>query len=87
MTRELMQPWAAGRVAFPRHAAVGVHRLLPRMGRLLVERFRANKWVAARAYWDELRAGIAEAFAAGPDAIKDQRAPGPGAKVDMMANK
>ena len=87
MTRELMQPWAAGRVAFPRHAAVGVHRLLLRIRGLLVERFRADKWSAARAYWDELRAGIAEAFAAGPDAIKDQRAPGPGAKVDMMANK
>ena len=39
-----------------------------------IERFRADKWAAARAYWDELRAGIAEAFAAGPDAIPDQRA-------------
>ncbi len=55
--------------------------------RAWVERFRADKWAAARAYWDELRAGIAEAFAAGPDAIKDQRAPGPAAKADVMAKK
>ncbi len=49
--------------------------------RAWVERFRADKWAAARAYWDELRAGSAEAFAAGPAAIPDQRAPGPGAKT------
>jgi hypothetical protein len=41
-----------------------------------IERFRADKWAAARAYWDEIRAGIAEAFAAGPSAIPDQKAPG-----------
>ena len=52
-----------------------------------IERFRADKWAAARAYWDEIRAGIAEAFAAGPDAIPDQRAPGPAAAVDVMAKK
>ncbi len=52
-----------------------------------IERFRADKWAAARACWDELRAGIAEAFAAGPAAIPDQRAPGPAAKVDVMAKK
>ncbi len=49
-----------------------------------VERFRADKWAAARAYWEELHTGIAEAFAAGPAAIPDQRAPGPAAKVDVM---
>jgi len=52
-----------------------------------IERFRADKWTAARAYWDELRAGIAEAFAAGPNAIPDQKAPGPAAVVDVMAKK
>ena len=62
---------AAGRVAYPQHAALGVRRLLPLVEGLLVERFRADKWVAARTYWDELRTGVAEAFAAGPDAIKD----------------
>jgi glyceraldehyde-3-phosphate dehydrogenase (ferredoxin) len=44
--------------------------------RAWVERFRVDKWDAARAYWDEMAAGIAEAFAAGPGAIKDQRASG-----------
>ena len=44
--------------------------------RAWVERFRADKWGAAHAYWDDVAAGIAEAFAAGPGAIKDQRAPG-----------
>jgi len=44
--------------------------------RAWVERFRADKWGAARAYWDEVAAGISAAFAAGPGAIKDQRAPG-----------
>ena len=34
-----------------------------------------------------MRAGIAEAFAAGPSAIPDQRAPGPAAAVDVMAKK
>jgi glyceraldehyde-3-phosphate dehydrogenase (ferredoxin) len=52
-----------------------------------IKRFRADKWAAGRAYWDEIRAGIAEAFAAGPDAIPDQRAPGPAAAVDVMAKK
>jgi glyceraldehyde-3-phosphate dehydrogenase (ferredoxin) len=42
-----------------------------------IERFRADKWDAARAYWAELRAGIDEAFAAGPDAIPDQKLPSP----------
>jgi glyceraldehyde-3-phosphate dehydrogenase (ferredoxin) len=39
-------------------------------------RFEADKFAAARAYWDELRRGIAEAFAAGPAAIPDQLSPG-----------
>ena len=52
-----------------------------------IERFRADKRAAARAYWEEIRAGIAEAFAAGPDAIPDQGAPGPAARLDVMAQK
>jgi glyceraldehyde-3-phosphate dehydrogenase (ferredoxin) len=36
-----------------------------------VARFRQDKWSAARSYWEEIRAGIAEAFAAGPDVIPD----------------
>lgn len=55
--------------------------------RAWVERFRGDKWAAARAYWEEIRAGIAEAFAAGPGAIPDQKAPGPAAVVDVMGKK
>lgn len=38
-------------------------------------RFRADKAAAARAYWDEIRRGIADAFADGPAAIPDQLTP------------
>ncbi len=55
--------------------------------RVWIERFRGDKWAAARAYWVEVRAGIAEAFAAGPAAITDQVAPGPAAAADVMAKK
>jgi glyceraldehyde-3-phosphate dehydrogenase (ferredoxin) len=49
-----------------------------------VERFRGDKWAAARAYWDAYRAGIAEAFAAGPDAIPEIVAPYQAARADVM---
>ena len=49
-----------------------------------IERFRADKWATAHAYWDEVRAGIAEAFAAGPDAIPDQKVSGATVKVAEM---
>ncbi len=49
-----------------------------------IQRFRADKWAAARSYWDELRAGIAEAFAAGPSTIPNQKA---AAAVDVLAKK
>ena len=39
-------------------------------------RFREDKKAAARAYWDEIRRGMADAFAAGPDAIPDMATPG-----------
>jgi glyceraldehyde-3-phosphate dehydrogenase (ferredoxin) len=38
-------------------------------------RFRADKAAAARAYWDEIRRGVAEAFADGPAAVPDQLTP------------
>jgi glyceraldehyde-3-phosphate dehydrogenase (ferredoxin) len=38
-------------------------------------RFREDKWKAARAYWNEYRAGIAEVFATGPDEIPEVVAP------------
>jgi len=52
-----------------------------------VMRFREDKWAAARAYWDEVRAGIAEAFAAGAAAIPDVLAPNQVVRVDVMARK
>ncbi len=47
-------------------------------------RFRADKHQAARDFWDEMRAGIAEAFAAGPDAIPEIVAPYKAAHNDIM---
>ena len=41
-----------------------------------LERFRADKRAAALAFWQEIRRGTAEAFAAGPDAIPDVYSPG-----------
>lgn len=49
-----------------------------------VRRFREDKWGAARAYWDELLSGIADAFAAGADAIPDMSAPYQAARLDVM---
>ncbi len=40
-----------------------------------IMRFRQDKWAAARAYWEEVAAGIQEAFAAGPEAIPRQLSP------------
>ena len=52
-----------------------------------VERFRQDKWTAARAYWQEIRSGIAEAFAAGPASIPDTTAPYQAASLDVMVKK
>lgn len=49
-----------------------------------VERFRADKWSAARAYWDEMRAGIALAFEKGADAIPEINPPFRAARQDVM---
>ena len=50
-----------------------------------VTRFREDKWAAAQAYWDELRCGIADAFAAGPSMLPEVRTPVSAARVDIMA--
>ncbi len=39
-------------------------------------RFRADRAEAAAAFWDEVRRGIADAFAAGPESIPDALTPG-----------
>lgn len=49
-----------------------------------VARFRADKWTAAREYWEEMRVGIAEAFAAGASAIPDIVPPFKAARIDVM---
>jgi glyceraldehyde-3-phosphate dehydrogenase (ferredoxin) len=50
-------------------------------------RFREDKWAAARAYWDEYRAGIAETFASGPEAIPEIVAPYQAARADVMEKR
>jgi glyceraldehyde-3-phosphate dehydrogenase (ferredoxin) len=49
-----------------------------------VARFRDDKWAAARAYWEEVRAGIAEAFSSGPEAIPPVVSPYQAAQMDVM---
>lgn len=49
-----------------------------------VARFREDKWAAARAYWEEVRAGIAEAFSSGPEAIPEVVSPYQAAQMDVM---
>ena len=46
--------------------------------------FRTDKNKAAREFWDEMRAGIDEVFAAGPDAIPEISPPYKAAHLDIM---
>jgi len=52
-----------------------------------VSRFRSGKWAAAHAYWEELRAGINEAFRTGPEAITEIVSPYQAAKMDVMEKR
>jgi glyceraldehyde-3-phosphate dehydrogenase (ferredoxin) len=52
-----------------------------------VRRFRADKWAAARQFWEEVRTGIQEAIAAGPQALPDVSAPYQAARLDVMDKK
>ncbi len=49
-----------------------------------LERFRADKVKAARAFWDEIRAGIQEAVEAGPQAVPEIAPPYRAARLDIM---
>jgi glyceraldehyde-3-phosphate dehydrogenase (ferredoxin) len=49
-----------------------------------VERFRADKWAAAHDYWEEVRAGILEALARGPEALPDKHPEHKAAIIDVM---
>jgi glyceraldehyde-3-phosphate dehydrogenase (ferredoxin) len=61
-----------------------IHQYLERWGEIglddpelhrWIARFRADKWSAARAYWNEIAVGIREAFAAGAEAVPRQLSP------------
>lgn len=52
-----------------------------------LKRFDEDKWSAARAYWDEIRAGIVSAFEAGPESVPEVVAPYQAARLDVMENK
>ena len=52
-----------------------------------VKRFRADKWTAARAYWEAYRDGIVAAFAEGPAAIPEIVAPFQAAHTDVMEKR
>ncbi len=50
-------------------------------------RFREDKLAAARAFWEEVRAGIAEAFAAGADALPPMLTPGQAGRLNPHPDK
>ena len=52
-----------------------------------VIRFRQDKWCAARDFWNEIQAGIAEAFSAGSESIPEVSAPYQAARLDVMEKK
>jgi glyceraldehyde-3-phosphate dehydrogenase (ferredoxin) len=49
-----------------------------------LKRFRADKWAAARDYWEEVRKGIAEALDAGVELIPDKHPEHKAAVMDVM---
>lgn len=51
------------------------------------QRFQQDKWEAGRAYWDEIVAGISEAFQAGAQSIPGMVAPYQAAAIDVMEKK
>jgi glyceraldehyde-3-phosphate dehydrogenase (ferredoxin) len=52
-----------------------------------LDRFKTDKHAAGWEFWNEIRAGIAEAFAAGPEAIPEISAPFKAARIDIMEEK
>jgi glyceraldehyde-3-phosphate dehydrogenase (ferredoxin) len=52
-----------------------------------LERFRADKWTAAREYWEEMRTGIVEALAAGPNSLTDNHPEHKAAEPDLMEKR
>jgi len=52
-----------------------------------LQRFRADKWAAAREYWEQVRAGIVEALEAGADLVPDKHPEYQVAKMDVMEKR
>lgn len=52
-----------------------------------IKRFHVDSKAAARAFWEEIRAGIEEAFRAGADSIPEISAPYKAAQLDIMEKK
>jgi glyceraldehyde-3-phosphate dehydrogenase (ferredoxin) len=52
-----------------------------------LERFRADKWTAAREYWQEIYSGIVEALAAGAEALPDKHPEHKAAESDVMEKR
>ncbi len=52
-----------------------------------LQRFRIDKWTAARDYWEEVRAGIVSALAAGPEFIPDKHPAHKAAALDVMEKR
>jgi glyceraldehyde-3-phosphate dehydrogenase (ferredoxin) len=49
-----------------------------------LQRFRADKWAAARDYWEEVHAGIVEALATGHQSLPDKHPEHKAARIDIM---
>jgi glyceraldehyde-3-phosphate dehydrogenase (ferredoxin) len=52
-----------------------------------LERFRADKWRAARDYWGEVHAGIVEALSAGTELLPDKHPEHKAAVIDVMEKR
>ena len=52
-----------------------------------LERFRADRWTAAREYWEEIRTGIIAALIAGPESLQDKYPEHKVAIIDLMEKR
>jgi glyceraldehyde-3-phosphate dehydrogenase (ferredoxin) len=49
-----------------------------------LQRFRADKWAAARDYWEQVRAGIVETLETGAELLPDKHPEHKAATMDVM---
>jgi glyceraldehyde-3-phosphate dehydrogenase (ferredoxin) len=52
-----------------------------------LQRFQADKWAAAREYWQQVRAGIVEALEVGADLVPDKHPEHQAAELDVMEKR